>query len=73
MLHWRGQAIPCLMLRDPDSDERGCAAWLAVPAEHAEIAAGEEFTLTAGRLPDGCVVLPGFTVGDETAAADRWA
>ena len=65
ILHWRGRVIPCSMLRDPDQDEPGCAAWLAVPMEDVRIAPGEKFMLTATvRLPDGCLVLPGFTVDE---------
>lgn len=68
ILHWRGRAIGCLMLREPGADEHGCMAWLAVPAEDVHIAPGENFRLTATVLPDGCIVLPGFTVGE---AADN--
>lgn len=64
ILHWRGRAIGCFMLRDPDADERGSVAWMAVPAEDVHIAPGEDFRLTATVLPDGCIVLPGFTVGE---------
>ena len=67
VLHWNGRVIPCSMLRDPDQDEPGCAAWLAVPGEAVRIGPGQFFSLKAtGRLPDGCLVLPGFTI-DETA------
>jgi hypothetical protein len=67
VLHYRGRAIPCTPLRDPDMDEPGCAAWLAVPAEQVRLRYGEEFSLTVPPdcLPDNCVVLPGFTVPDE--------
>ncbi|MCL2732482.1 MAG: hypothetical protein FWE15_20960 [Actinomycetia bacterium] len=26
-----GETVPCRCLRDPDLDEDGCAAWIAVP------------------------------------------
>jgi hypothetical protein len=62
---YRGRVIPCTPLRDPDLDERGCAAWVAVPDEPVHLRPGEEFVLTVrenGILPDDTVVFPGFTV-----------
>jgi hypothetical protein len=45
-----GQEYPCDVLRDPDQDENGCAAWVAVPREPPPvIAAG--FEVLAGMLP----------------------
>ena len=55
VLHYRGRAIPCTALRDEDLDERGCAAWIAVPDEPVTIGPDEYFQLTA-------VVLPGQTL-----------
>ena len=58
VLHYRGRAIPCTVLRDPDLDEHGCAAWIAVPDESLVILpVGEDFRLTAppaGRTHAAC-------------------
>jgi len=67
ILRARGRDIPCTALRDPDQDEGGCAAWLAVPDEDITLRRGEAFDLFVadppeGCLPDNCVVLPGFTI-----------
>jgi hypothetical protein len=61
ILHWRGRAIGCSVLRDPDADEHGCAAWIAVPGEPVRIAYGEDFRLTATVLPGKCILIADFT------------
>jgi hypothetical protein len=75
ILRARGRDIRCIPLRDPDQDEPGCAAWLAVPAEDFLLRRGEEFDLFVadppdGYLPDNCVILPGFTIPG--AGVEAW-
>jgi hypothetical protein len=45
-----GKEYPCDVLRDPDQDRDGCAAWVAVPREPLP-PAGEDVCLRAGMLP----------------------
>jgi hypothetical protein len=35
-----GTVIACDVLRDPDQDESGCAAWIAVPRDPMPVATG---------------------------------
>jgi hypothetical protein len=57
-----GRAYGCDVLRDPDLDEHGCAAWVAVPAEQVIIREGDSIELTATELPDDTVLYPGITI-----------
>lgn len=56
ILHYRGRAIPCDVLRDPDLDRRGETVWVAVPSEPVTFQPGETPELTATVLPDGCLL-----------------
>ena len=64
VLHVRGLAIGCHVLRDEDQDRRGETAWVAVPDEPVTIRTGEEFTVTATFLPDGCALIADILVPD---------
>lgn len=50
VLHVAGREYPCDMLRDPDHDKDGVAAWVAVPRE-ALPASTDGMTMTAAVLP----------------------
>ena len=59
--------VQCIPLRDPDQDETGCVAWLAVPAEDFMLRRNEDVLLFVldppeGYLPDNSVILPGFRI-----------
>lgn len=57
-MHYRGRAIPCDVLRDPDRDRRGETVWIAVPSEPVPIRPGDPLPeLTATVLPDGCLLI----------------
>jgi len=71
ILHYRGRAIGCSVLRDPGQDRRGRTAWVAVPAEPVTIAPGEEYEVTATVLPDGAELLADFT-SPEPPGEDEW-
>lgn len=45
-----GREYPCDVLRDPDQDRDGCAAWVAVPREPLP-PSGESMSVRAGMLP----------------------
>jgi hypothetical protein len=45
-----GREYPCDVLRDPDQDRDGCAAWVAVPRGPLP-QAGEDVSVRAGELP----------------------
>jgi hypothetical protein len=57
VLHYRGRAVTCSVLREPGADEHGCAAWLAVPDEPLTLRYGEDFRLTATLLPAHTLLL----------------
>ena len=59
VLHLRGRAIPCAVLRDEDLDRRGETAWLAVPDDPVTVYPGDDVTVTATVLPDGAVLILG--------------
>jgi hypothetical protein len=58
-----GAEYPCGVIRDPDLDEDGCAAWVAVPREPlppaaaSSILAGVPVGIRAGMLPAKSVLL----------------
>ena len=64
ILEYRGLAISCTPLRDPDMDRRGEVAWIAVPDQQIDLRPGEEFRLTVppDGLPDNSVLYPGFAI-----------
>jgi hypothetical protein len=66
MLHYRGRVISCSVLREPDADESGCAAWIAVPDEPVDVQLGMPLSLTATVLPGRTLLMLGCAVpGDE--------
>jgi len=68
VLHYSGRAIPCSVLRDPDQDEHGCAAWVAVPGEAVNIRPGESVRLTAAVLPGRTLLLADLGLGADEEA-----
>jgi hypothetical protein len=47
-----GREYPCDVLRDPDQDTLGCAAWVAVPRRPLPaLAPGETMSVLASVLP----------------------
>jgi hypothetical protein len=58
-----GREYPCDMLRDPDLDRDGLAAWVAVPREPLP-PAGRDMTLRAGMLPGNTMLVfhPGMEI-----------
>lgn len=51
-----GREYPCDVLRDPDQDSDGCAAWLAVPRGPLP-ACGASASVRAGMLPAKSVLI----------------
>jgi hypothetical protein len=72
ILHYRGLAIPCEVLRDEDLDRRGRTAWIAWPVEPAPLAPEEEPDLRATVLPDGCLLFYGPLLQREASREEWW-
>jgi hypothetical protein len=72
ILHYRGLAIGCDVLREPDLDRRGQTAWSAWPAEPATLMPGEEPDLRATVLPDGCLLFYGPALQQAAYSGDEW-
>jgi hypothetical protein len=72
VLHWRGRAIPCGVVRDESQDEHGYAAWMAVPLEQAIIEPGDQIRISAAVLPDRTVLIAGLTLATDDEEAGSW-
>jgi hypothetical protein len=72
ILHYRGRAVGCEVRRATELDRRGCAAWLAVPAEPVAVLPGEKIRLTAAVLPAGTVLIADLASPPPLPGEDAW-